>query len=78
MSTPGHSSIKLFITQAGLQSFEEAFYSHIPMLAMPIASDQKFNAKNIAYKGFGLHLDIKTLDKTTFKNSIQEIIENPM
>lgn len=73
----GHPNIKLFITQAGLQSTEEAIVNHVPLLAIPFLADQHANAKKIKKLGMGLHLDILTLSKDQFKEAIMEIITNP-
>ncbi|KAF5287797.1 hypothetical protein FQA39_LY15733 [Lamprigera yunnana] len=71
-----HPNIKLFITQGGLQSMDEAIYSHIPMLGMPVFADQHSNVRQIVNKGFGLSLDLETLTKEKFKESILEVINN--
>ncbi|KAF5301858.1 hypothetical protein FQR65_LT08690 [Abscondita terminalis] len=71
-----HPNIKLFITQGGLQSMEEAIYDHIPMLALPFAGDQNFNVNRMIHRGFGLSLNYRTLRKDEFKTSILEIINN--
>lgn len=73
----GHPNIKLFITQGGLQSLEEAITNEVPLLAIPFWADQHGNSKRIAKLEIGLHLVFSTLTKETFKSSIVEIIENP-
>ncbi|KAF5287795.1 hypothetical protein FQA39_LY15731 [Lamprigera yunnana] len=77
LSVLRHPNIKLFITQGGLQSMDEAIYSHIPMLGMPVFADQHFNVQKIVNKEFGLSIDLNTLNKEKFKESILEIINNP-
>ncbi|KAF2901096.1 hypothetical protein ILUMI_05091, partial [Ignelater luminosus] len=72
-----HPNIKLFITQGGIQSIDEAIDDHIPMLGLPFFLDQLTNVKRMVAKELGLSLDYKTLDKKTFKDTIQEIINNP-
>ncbi|KAF5301857.1 hypothetical protein FQR65_LT08689 [Abscondita terminalis] len=72
-----HPNIKLFITQGGLQSMDEAIYDHIPMLGLPFMGDQGFNVNKMVHKGLGLSLNYKTLRKDEFKASILEIINNP-
>lgn len=72
-----HPNIKLFISQAGLQSIEEAIASEVPLLALPFMVDQHFNAKRIQKLGIGLSLKFSTLSKDEFKNAILEVIEDP-
>ncbi|KAK4872738.1 hypothetical protein RN001_014767 [Aquatica leii] len=72
-----HPKIKLFITQGGLQSTDEAIYDHIPMIGIPFIGDQKSNVNRMVKKGFGLSLDYKTLIKDEFKATILEVINNP-
>lgn len=72
----GHKNIKLFITQAGLQSIEEAIANGVPLLAIPFFGDQFNNAERIAALGIGQCLDFGTLTKESFKSAIVETIEN--
>ncbi|KAF5287368.1 hypothetical protein FQA39_LY15971 [Lamprigera yunnana] len=73
-----HPNIKLFITQGGLQSTEEAIHARVPMIVLPFFADQSFNAENTKANGFGLVLDYKSLRKEDFKRAILEVINNPM
>ncbi|KAK4872740.1 hypothetical protein RN001_014769 [Aquatica leii] len=72
-----HPNIKLFITQGGLQSMDEAIYDHVPMIGIPHISDQRFNVNKMVNKGFGLSVDYRTLRKDDFKAKILEVINNP-
>ncbi|KAK9881634.1 hypothetical protein WA026_017157 [Henosepilachna vigintioctopunctata] len=72
-----HPNVKVFITQGGLQSMEEAIDSAVPMLGMPFYGDQINNVKKMVEKDFGLMLDVKTMDSTSLKNSILELLNNP-
>lgn len=72
----GHPNIKLFITQAGLQSLEEAIVRGTPLLAIPFMADQFQNAMKIKNLGIGLNLDFNSLNTDTFKLSILEIANN--
>ncbi|KAK9874769.1 hypothetical protein WA026_005576 [Henosepilachna vigintioctopunctata] len=71
-----HPNIKLFITQCGLQSIEEAIMNHIPMVGIPFIADQPANAKILENKGLGLQLDYDLLTKKIFKEAIEEVIHN--
>ncbi|KAK4872661.1 hypothetical protein RN001_014690 [Aquatica leii] len=72
-----HPKIKLFITQGGLQSMDEALYDHVPMLVMPVFADQRFNAYRIVAKGCAVLIDYQTMTKDDFKKAILEVIDNP-
>ncbi|KAK9881631.1 hypothetical protein WA026_017156 [Henosepilachna vigintioctopunctata] len=72
-----HPNVKAFITQGGLQSMEEAIDSAVPMLGMPFYGDQINNVKKMVDKGFGLKLEVKTMDSNSLKNSILELLNNP-
>ncbi|KAK5639821.1 hypothetical protein RI129_010632 [Pyrocoelia pectoralis] len=72
-----HPNIKLFITQGGLQSMEEAIYNYIPLLGIPFYGDQYSNVDLMVAKGFGLSLSNQNLRKDEFKKTILEVISNP-
>ena len=68
--------MKLFITQAGLQSTDEAITAEVPLLAIPILGDQRFNAEKYVKHGIGIKLDIETFTANEFKNAIETVINN--
>lgn len=72
-----HPHVKLFITQGGFQSLEEAIVKKVPLLAIPFFVDQFFNSQRISKLGIGKALDIKTLSKKHLNEAISEIIEKP-
>ncbi|KAF5307253.1 hypothetical protein FQR65_LT06969 [Abscondita terminalis] len=72
-----HPNIILFITQGGLQSFEQALEAQVPLLGIPILGDQKSNVQRIANKGLGIMLGYKSITKYTFKSAILEVVTNP-
>ncbi|KAK5638201.1 hypothetical protein RI129_012496 [Pyrocoelia pectoralis] len=72
-----HPNIKLFITQGGLQSMDEAIFSHVPMVGIPFFGDQPYNVKKLVNKGLGLELNYQNLEKNHFKETILEVINNP-
>jgi glucuronosyltransferase len=71
-----HPNIKLFITQCGLQSFQEAVYHGVPILGIPFFADQKYNAKKIITEEVGLQLPFKEMTKQTLLTSINAILNN--
>ncbi|CAH1119523.1 unnamed protein product [Phaedon cochleariae] len=73
-----HPNVKLFITQCGLQSMEEAIFNHVPMVGMPFMGDQHSNAIILRSKGLGLTVDRMNLTKTEFKKTVLEVLNNPI
>ncbi|KAB0791703.1 hypothetical protein PPYR_03503 [Photinus pyralis] len=77
LSVLSHANVKLFITQGGVQSSEEAIHSHVPMVGMPFFGDQFYNVKNMVEMGFGLSVHHSKLQTEEFKAVIVEVAENP-
>ncbi|XP_017784819.1 PREDICTED: UDP-glucuronosyltransferase 2B2-like [Nicrophorus vespilloides] len=72
-----HKNIKLFISQCGLQSLEEALFSHVPVVGIPYFGDQDANAVKLKQRGLGVVLDHEKLSYDKFKDAIIEVISNP-
>lgn len=71
-----HPKIKLFITQAGLQSTDEAITAGVPLIALPMFGDQWYNSEKYEYFKIGKKLIMETLTVEHFKNSIESIIRD--
>lgn len=73
-----HRNIKLFITQGGLQSLEEATYSYVPLVAIPYFADQFKNARMIEYNEIGKKIGRKPfVKKEELIAAVMEVITNP-
>ncbi|XP_074028192.1 UDP-glycosyltransferase UGT5-like [Leptinotarsa decemlineata] len=73
-----HSNIKLFITQGGIQSIEEAILNHVPMVVLPVFGDQAKNARRISSEGIAKTVFHKhALVKKELKGAILEVIQKP-
>ncbi|CAG4992038.1 unnamed protein product [Colias eurytheme] len=72
-----HPKVKLFITQAGLQSTDEAITAGVPVIGMPVLGDQWYNAEKYVHHRIGLKLDLYTLTEESFENAIQTVIGDP-
>lgn len=70
-----HKNIKLFITQGGLQSMEEALHCRVPILGIPFFGDQFNNVLRAQDRGIGLVIYRNDLSKAVLKNAIVQIIE---
>ncbi|CAF4891880.1 unnamed protein product [Pieris macdunnoughi] len=71
-----HPKIKLFITQGGLQSIDEAIDAGVPMVGVPILWDQWYNVDKIVELEIGVMCDIRTSSKEDFKNAIETVLNN--
>lgn len=72
-----HPKIKLFVTQGGHQSIEEAVDRAVPMIVIPFFVDQFPNSRRVTNKGIGISLDLNEMTADKFKQNILEVIENP-
>ncbi|XP_060535997.1 UDP-glycosyltransferase UGT5-like [Cylas formicarius] len=73
-----HPNVKVFVTQCGLQSTEEAIDREKPMVAIPFIADQEMDAKRLVEQGVAVWIDYETTNKEEIKNSIIEVAENPI
>ncbi|XP_047036555.1 UDP-glucosyltransferase 2-like [Helicoverpa zea] len=69
-----HPKIKVFITQGGQQSTDEAITAGVPLIGVPMLGDQWFNVEKYITHEIGVRLDIETLTEEQFKNAITEVI----
>ncbi|XP_050356418.1 UDP-glycosyltransferase UGT5-like [Nymphalis io] len=71
-----HSNIKLFITQGGLQSTDEAISAGVPLIGIPMLGDQWYNVEKYALHKIGIRLDLASLNENQFGNAIEKIISD--
>jgi hypothetical protein len=72
-----HPNLKLFITHGGLLSTTETIYHGVPALAIPIAGDQKLNARQIVNMGIGLTIGYQEITEEALSNKINQLLSNP-
>ncbi|XP_050356504.1 UDP-glucosyltransferase 2-like isoform X2 [Nymphalis io] len=71
-----HHKVKLFITQGGLQSTDEAITAGVPLIGIPMLGDQWFNSEHYVKHNIGMKLSIETLTENKLKDAIETIITN--
>ncbi|XP_022837181.1 UDP-glucuronosyltransferase 2B17-like [Spodoptera litura] len=71
-----HPKIKLFITQGGLQSTDEAIIAGVPLIGIPMLGDQWFNVEKYIYHKIGLGLDMETVTEEDLINAVKNIIHD--
>ncbi|MBQ5153829.1 hypothetical protein EGM85_11270, partial [Macrococcus caseolyticus] len=69
-----HPKIKVFITQGGLQSTDEAITAGVPLIGVPMLGDQWYNVEKYVRHEIGVRLDIETLTEEQFNNAITQVI----
>ncbi|KAG5867461.1 hypothetical protein JTB14_029020 [Gonioctena quinquepunctata] len=72
----GHPNVKVFVTQGGLQSIEEAIVNEVPMVGLPFIVDQPHNIKVLQDKGLAIGLNPDTVQTDDLKRAIIEVAEN--
>lgn len=71
-----HPKVKLFIYHGGLSGINEAIINQVPILGIPLFSDQHRNIANMVHLGLGLSLDTEKLNKQSVIAAVKEIIIN--
>lgn len=71
-----HPKIKLFITQGGLQSTDEAITAGVPLIGVPMLGDQWFNTEQYVRHNIGVKLSIETLTEKQLKDAIETVVNN--
>lgn len=72
-----HPKLKLFIYHGGLSGINEAIANGVPIIGIPLFSDQHRNIANVVHLEMGLRLDYKTLDKPSILTAAREVINDP-
>lgn len=71
-----HPNVKLFITQGGLQSTDEAIDAAIPVIGIPIFGDQWYNAEKYSRHHIGKSLKIDTFTEIEFRDAVEIVIND--
>jgi len=69
-----HKNTKVFITHAGLLSTQESIYHGVPMLGIPILSDQFINIRRSVEKGLANVLYVKELSTENLYTKLKNLL----
>lgn len=72
----GHKNIKVFVTQGGMQSAEEAILNRVPMVGVPFFADQKYNVRRLEQLEVAVYVDFEAITKNELKDAIMKVISN--
>lgn len=71
-----HPKLRLFISQVGLQSCQEATYYGVPVVAIPMFADQDFLARKLEESGAGLSLEFNDITYDYVYDKLKAILTN--
>lgn len=71
-----HPNVKIFVSQCGIQSLQEAVYYAVPVLGIPFLQEQKLNAQKFILEGAGLSLDLAEITEQKLVDSIGKILQD--
>ncbi|XP_046972581.1 UDP-glycosyltransferase UGT5-like [Vanessa cardui] len=71
-----HPKIKLFVTQGGLQSTDEALTAGVPLIGIPMLGDQWFNVEQYVKFNIGKQLAIETMTEEQLMDAIKTVIDD--
>lgn len=73
----GHNNVRAFFTHGGLLSLQEAVYHKVPVVGMPLMSDQHLNVRQVTKLGLGRQLNVDDLTADSIYKAIREVMEEP-
>nr|QDH05968.1 Ld-egt [Lymantria dispar multiple nucleopolyhedrovirus] len=68
-----HKNVKAFVTQAGVQSTDEAVENLVPLVGVPLMGDQAFNAHRYVELGIGVALDATRLTAADLARAVEQV-----
>ncbi|XP_076045674.1 UDP-glucosyltransferase 2-like [Oratosquilla oratoria] len=71
-----HPKVRLFISHGGINSVQEALYHGVPILGLPIFSDQKNTLEKGARQGWALRLDWTDLTEETLMSALDTALND--
>uniref|UniRef100_A0A1I7US59 glucuronosyltransferase n=1 Tax=Caenorhabditis tropicalis TaxID=1561998 RepID=A0A1I7US59_9PELO len=75
-TTPEHKNLKLFVSHGGMNSVLETMYYGVPMVIMPVFTDQFRNGKNVERRGVGKVILRHTVVTETFYKVIKDVLND--
>ncbi|XP_070538134.1 UDP-glucuronosyltransferase 2A3-like [Ptychodera flava] len=73
----GHPRTKAFVTHAGMNGVAEAIFHGVPIVGIPLWSDQFDNMARMTEKGMAVTLTMATLTSNELYEAVKNVIEDP-
>ncbi|KAL3288270.1 hypothetical protein HHI36_002718 [Cryptolaemus montrouzieri] len=71
-----HPNVKVFVTQGGLQSSEEAIINGVPLVVIPFLGDQPLNAKILTSRGMAETILPQSIKNDLLRDTILKVAKN--
>lgn len=71
-----HPKVKLFISHGGISGVYETVDAGVPVLGFPLFYDQHRNIANLVNAGMAISMELLSVSRETFLNSILELVNN--
>lgn len=71
----GHNNVRAFLTHGGLLSLQESVYHNVPIVGLPLMSDQHTNIQQAVAQGFGRHFTLESLTSEKIYEAIKAVVE---
>ncbi|XP_033219246.1 UDP-glucuronosyltransferase 2B31-like isoform X1 [Belonocnema kinseyi] len=72
-----HNKTKVFITHGGLMSTQEALYYGVPMIGIPLFTDQFSNVEIYVRKNMAIRIDYDKINEESLYKSLSLILNDP-
>lgn len=69
-----HPNVKLFISHAGLLSMTESIYHGVPIVGIPLGSDQNLNMARAESAGHGVKVNFHNLTAESLEWAVREVL----
>ncbi|XP_019965956.2 UDP-glucuronosyltransferase 2B19-like [Paralichthys olivaceus] len=73
----GHPKTRVFITHGGANGIGEAIYHGVPLVGIPLLSDEPHNLFRMKVRGVAKIVEISTLNKHNFLAVLKEVLYVP-
>lgn len=73
----GHPKVKVFVAHGGTNGIQEAIYHGVPIVGLPLYSDQLDNLVRLRERGAAKILSIATVNCDSFQQAVEEMLHDP-
>ncbi|XP_023246022.1 2-hydroxyacylsphingosine 1-beta-galactosyltransferase-like [Copidosoma floridanum] len=77
LSVLDHKNVRVFITHGGLMSCQEALYFGVPIIGIPLFSDQMQNVARFEEKNMGIKINYENINEASLDETLRTIFTDP-